>query len=111
MCCFYITARHSWSQQDDDDNRERWLSSSLFSFGVLADVQYADIPNRLNFTKTSMRYYRNSLKCVHDAALSWNNELHKPSFVVHLGDLIDGFNRKEGKANSYKCSQKCTSGI
>ncbi|XP_072029583.1 manganese-dependent ADP-ribose/CDP-alcohol diphosphatase-like [Amphiura filiformis] len=77
-------------------------SCPLFSFGVLADVQYADIPNRLNFAKTSMRYYRNSIKLVHQAALTWNQDSRKPSFAVHLGDLIDGFNNREGKANSEK---------
>ncbi len=75
-------------------------SNPVFSFGVLADVQYADIPNRLNFAKTRMRYYRNSVKLVHEAALTWNQESVTPSFVVHLGDLVDGFNNREGKANS-----------
>ena len=78
----------------------------LFSFGAISDVQYADIPNHLNYTKTCMRYYRDAAVKVQEAALTWNeDDTNKPSFTVHLGDLIDGFNSKEGKANSEKVLQ------
>uniref|UniRef100_A0A8C5WJV2 Manganese-dependent ADP-ribose/CDP-alcohol diphosphatase n=1 Tax=Leptobrachium leishanense TaxID=445787 RepID=A0A8C5WJV2_9ANUR len=63
-----------------------------FSFGIIADIQYADIDDGYNFLKTRMRYYRNSLSLVKDAVQEWNAESVKPKFVLQLGDIIDGFN-------------------
>ena len=63
--------------------------SPLFSFGVLADVQYADAP------PAGTRFYRNSLgkleRCVADL------NTRDLAFTIQLGDLIDkdfaGFDR------------------
>lgn len=73
-----------------------------FSFGVIADPQYAAAEDCLNFTQTRMRYYRNALQVTKAAVDAWN-ETHeqegprtfeyngKPvSFVMELGDAIDG---------------------
>jgi calcineurin-like phosphoesterase family protein len=53
----------------------------LFSFAVLADVQYADKD------RAGARDYRNSLAKLEESAGTINME--RPAFVVHLGDLID----------------------
>ncbi|KAL2077985.1 hypothetical protein ACEWY4_025670 [Coilia grayii] len=66
----------------------------LFAFGIIADVQYADIDDGLNFKQTRKRYYRNSLKLLQKAIDSWNVENVKPNFILQLGDIVDGFNKK-----------------
>jgi manganese-dependent ADP-ribose/CDP-alcohol diphosphatase len=61
----------------------------LFSFGVIADVQYADIPDGRSFLGVP-RYYRHSIQVLQRAVKSWNN--HKNvKFSINFGDIIDGF--------------------
>lgn len=57
----------------------------LFSFGILADCQYADIPDHVGGTLE--RYYRRSPARLAAAVEEFNR--HDLAFVVHLGDLID----------------------
>jgi len=52
-----------------------------FSFGVIADIQYADAE------KNGARDYRNSLKKLDKCIGEFNR--HNLSFVVNLGDMID----------------------
>lgn len=66
----------------------------LFSFGVIADVQYADIDDGHNFLRTRKRYYRTSVLLLRQALKSWAEAAVKPDFVLQLGDIIDGFNRR-----------------
>ena len=70
----------------------------LVSFGIIADVHYADIANGSNFAKTRMRYYRNSLSLLSDAIRHWNDR-SDVSFVLQLGDLIDGHNKRNGTSD------------
>lgn len=53
----------------------------LFSFGIVADAQYADK------APAGLRHYRASLKNLGAAANEFNSRDLK--FVVHLGDIID----------------------
>jgi hypothetical protein len=75
-------------------------TTALFAFGVVADVQYADLPDGSNFLGTVRRYYRHALDALALAVQSW---LHdgpggKPvAFVAQLGDLIDGKNADHGQ--------------
>ncbi|XP_018428921.1 PREDICTED: manganese-dependent ADP-ribose/CDP-alcohol diphosphatase [Nanorana parkeri] len=64
----------------------------LFTFGVIADIQYADKDDGYNYVKTRMRYYRSSLSLLQDAAQEWASETARPAFILQLGDIIDGFN-------------------
>jgi manganese-dependent ADP-ribose/CDP-alcohol diphosphatase len=54
---------------------------ALFTFGVIADVQYADQDN------AGTRHYRLSPKKFADAVDSFN--LHRVDFILSLGDYID----------------------
>lgn len=54
---------------------------ALFSFGVIADAQYADIPVH------GKRHYRSSLNNMEKAAVQLNT--YNLDFVVHLGDMIE----------------------
>jgi manganese-dependent ADP-ribose/CDP-alcohol diphosphatase len=60
----------------------------LFSFGLIADIQYCDCE------PAGTRYYRSSLSKLEEAVRSFRTE--NPAFVVNLGDMI------EKKIESYK---------
>lgn len=62
----------------------------IVSFGLIADIQYADNEDRYNYTKTYLRRYRNSLKLVNEACQYWLNGKLSISFILQLGDIIDG---------------------
>lgn len=68
----------------------------LFTYGVIADIQYADIDDGFNFTRTRKRYYRSSLQLLKNALKSWSESAVKPDFILQLGDVIDGFNKLRG---------------
>mgnify|MGYP001795645193 CR=1 FL=1 len=61
----------------------------LFSFGVISDVQYADIPDGRSFLGTP-RYYRHSIHVLQRAVQKWNN-LKNLNFTINFGDIVDGF--------------------
>lgn len=56
-------------------------SKKIFSFGLIADPQYADAETKGN------RYYRNSLLKLENCIRELNN--HNLSFTITFGDLID----------------------
>ena len=65
----------------------------IFRFGVIADIQYCDCDDASNFVGTEVRKYRGTLGQAKAAADYWNRlESPKTSFVLQLGDLIDGQN-------------------
>ncbi|KAF7661546.1 hypothetical protein LDENG_00259600 [Lucifuga dentata] len=68
----------------------------LFTFGVIADIQYADMDDGYNYSQTSRRYYRSSLRLLKNALESWSESAVRPSFILQLGDIIDGFNKGRG---------------
>ena len=58
-----------------------------FSFGIITDVQYADIPNGKSFHGVP-RYYRHSLDVLKRAVKDWSAK--DLQFAVQLGDIVDG---------------------
>ncbi|KAK6924771.1 Calcineurin-like phosphoesterase domain, ApaH type [Dillenia turbinata] len=65
----------------------------LFSFGVISDIQYADIPDGHSFLGVP-RYYRHSVLVLQRAVEKWNNQ-PKLDFLIHFGDIVDGFCPKD----------------
>ncbi|XP_057950663.1 manganese-dependent ADP-ribose/CDP-alcohol diphosphatase [Malania oleifera] len=61
----------------------------LFSFGVISDVQYADIPDGRSFLGVP-RHYRHSIRVLQRAVKKWNSH-QKLEFVINFGDIVDGF--------------------
>lgn len=53
----------------------------IFSFGVIADVQYAD------YAPAGTRYYRSSTEKLKEALKTFKDD--SVSFIINLGDLID----------------------
>ena len=72
--------------------------SPIVSFGLISDIQYANNDDRWNYTKTALRRYRNALKLVREACEHWSKQRHPISFILQLGDLIDGVSA-ENKAS------------
>ncbi|XP_069808554.1 manganese-dependent ADP-ribose/CDP-alcohol diphosphatase-like [Dendropsophus ebraccatus] len=64
-----------------------------FTFGVIADIQYAEKPDGPSAWNT-MRYYSQSCPHLKDAIKEWNAEDVTPKFVLQLGDIIDSFNKR-----------------
>ncbi|XP_061912471.1 manganese-dependent ADP-ribose/CDP-alcohol diphosphatase isoform X2 [Entelurus aequoreus] len=79
-----------------DDCCER---EPLFTFGVIADIQHADIDDAFNFTQTRRRFYRNSLRLLKEARETWCQLPARPNFILQLGDIIDGFNKRHGASS------------
>ncbi|THU55568.1 hypothetical protein C4D60_Mb11t07940 [Musa balbisiana] len=65
----------------------------LFSFGVISDVQYADIPDGHSFSGVP-RYYRHSMQVLQRAISNWNDH-KKLQFLMNFGDIVDGFCPKD----------------
>ena len=72
----------------------------LFSFGLISDVQYSDIPDGRSFLGVP-RYYRHSIDVLQRAVQNWNNH-QKHKFVINLGDIVDGFCPKDQSFNTVK---------
>ncbi|KAL8561216.1 hypothetical protein ACOMHN_024473 [Nucella lapillus] len=67
-------------------------------FGIIADVQYADVDDGSNFAQTRRRYYRAALESLQKTVSTWKSSHSNLAFVLQMGDLIDGVNiRKNGK--------------
>ncbi|KAL3618076.1 hypothetical protein CASFOL_038397 [Castilleja foliolosa] len=60
----------------------------LLSFGVISDVQYADIPDGRSFLGVP-RYYRHSHLVLQRATKKWKEK--KVNFAINFGDIVDGF--------------------
>ncbi|XP_044838985.1 manganese-dependent ADP-ribose/CDP-alcohol diphosphatase isoform X3 [Mauremys mutica] len=89
------------------DKTPTWRPGSLtgnselfFSFGVIADIQYADLEDGYNFWGSRRRYYRHSLNLLQSAIDEWNKEDSQLEFVLQLGDIIDGFNAQHKTSES-----------
>lgn len=63
----------------------------LFRFGLIADVQYANRDDALNFSGSRLRRYRNS-RSLWDRAVKWFCD-EKVDFIAQLGDFVDGCNQ------------------
>lgn len=89
----------SWAASITDSMSE-CDGAPLFSFGVIADIQYADLDDGSNFARTRKRYYRHSLQLLRQAREHWSESVVQPEFVLQLGDIIDGFNAPQGASQS-----------
>ena len=58
--------------------------------GVVADIQYADLPDGHNYNGKVKRMYRGSLEMLKRGAVPYWNQDGGVDLVVQLGDIIDG---------------------
>jgi hypothetical protein len=59
----------------------------IFRFGVIADIQYCDTEDAMNFQMTRLRRYRNSKEVFNRAVQTFNGNV---ACTVILGDIVDG---------------------
>ncbi|GLE00770.1 hypothetical protein PINS_up009558 [Pythium insidiosum] len=72
-------------------------SPPLLSFGLITDVQYADVEDGWNYSHTTQRFYRNAFVLMERAIDAWLSRSQPPlAFAVNLGDLIDGKSKRAG---------------
>ena len=68
------------------------LKYQMWKFGIIADIQYADIDDGESFMGVK-RYYRHALQAATLAVEEWEQQGDDVLFVAQLGDIIDGFNK------------------
>ena len=86
----------------------------MFMFGVIADAHYADVDDGWNHMRTRKRCYRRSLSLVKTAVSDWLSKPVGVSFVLQLGDLIDGKNavrHSSETAATVTCSELVRTGV
>lgn len=71
----------------------------LFSFGVITDIQYADIQDGKSFLGVP-RYYRHALECLQEAVDAWNMR-GGLAFAIHFGDIVDGLCPKDQSREAF----------
>lgn len=64
-------------------------------FGIISDIQYADIEPASNFGGSEHREYRGSAQAAHSALDDMFKCASQVSFIAQLGDLVDGQNAGE----------------
>ena len=69
-----------------------------FSFGVIADVQWADDEDGYNYDRSVVRRYRGAFRTLERAVEWWRSLPESPAFIAQLGDLLDGINVKLGQS-------------
>lgn len=74
-------------KQRREEEEEEACRPALFSVGMIADIQYAPVPDGASFTGTP-RFYRHALETAKVAAARFEEE--KVDLCVNLGDVIDG---------------------
>ena len=72
----------------------------LFTFGVIADVQWADSEDGFNYDRSVARRYRGAFRSLVRAVDWWRELPTPPSFIAQLGDIIDGINAKLGQSKT-----------
>ena len=79
----------SWAPQSSSMAQESSTESSVprFSVGLIADIQYAPIPDGHSYSGVP-RYYRHARKAARSAAAHFQSE--KLPMAVNLGDIVDG---------------------
>jgi manganese-dependent ADP-ribose/CDP-alcohol diphosphatase len=83
-----LTGKSTTVQEESVVNNDADTSNKpLLTFGVLADIQYAPIPDGFSYNGRP-RYYRHALQAAKHAAKHFEEE--QVDFVINLGDIIDG---------------------
>eukprot|EP00759_Apiculatamorpha_spiralis_P013828 PhF_6_TR20538/c0_g1_i3/m.29647/K01517/ADPRM; manganese-dependent ADP-ribose/CDP-alcohol diphosphatase len=74
---------------------KKTISQMIGRIGLIADIQYADVPNVTNFDGSKLRYYRNALSITQRAARYWTHmeDGVVPNLIIQAGDIIDARNK------------------
>ncbi|XP_014768233.1 manganese-dependent ADP-ribose/CDP-alcohol diphosphatase isoform X2 [Octopus bimaculoides] len=82
----------------------------LLSFGIITDIQYADREDGYDFFKINKRHFRASLEQTSKAINYWMQSANEVSFILQLGDLLDGYNKRNNQRDrALACMKKAFS--
>jgi manganese-dependent ADP-ribose/CDP-alcohol diphosphatase len=85
---------HHELNEEDEERLDSSVQLPKAAFGLITDIQYANVDDGTNYDKTKVRYYRNGLNLLKDAVQTWQKyerETHtRLKCILQLGDLIDG---------------------
>ena len=86
---FSINSNNQKANDNSDSSQQRLSvdTEPHFKIGVLADIQYAPIPDGYSFAGV-LRYYRHALDVAQHAAKHF--ETDGAEVVLNLGDIVDG---------------------
>lgn len=90
-----------YNQQTSNRYNQRLFSNYHASFGIIADIQYVNEDDSMNFQNTKLRRYRNSLEIFKEACSYWNKINVNITNTFVLGDMLDG------KCNITKTQYAC----
>ena len=101
-----------YDNNNKENENENENEESSFAFGVIADVQWADVDDGSNYSGTVKRCYRGAFDTLVRAVDWWqdynqhqqndnknNNINSRIRFIAQLGDLIDGLNAQSGQSD------------
>ena len=94
-----------FSTVNDNDSKTDKATTPIFSFGVIADIQYVDSEDAMNFQGSTMRRYRQSFNTFKEAISSWSALEQAPKCAIVLGDVLDG------KSATMKNQEKCITDV
>lgn len=78
-------------------------SQAQFEFGVIADIQTADINDGTSYDGKQHRHYRASFDALKAAVRLWNEWPTRISFIANLGDAIDEACARQEPRQSEQC--------
>lgn len=73
------------------------MAAPLFKFGLISDIQWADIPDGASFHGVP-RYYRDALASARRAVVAFTAA--RVHFALHLGDIVDFHNTRHGSSQA-----------
>lgn len=83
----------NFTESDDIEEKQDLSILPITIFGVLTDIQYANVDDGKSYDGKRVRYYRNSLNLVSEAVSNWKQIESKfkknIKFILQLGDLVD----------------------
>ena len=91
-----VGAMRHWHAQGITSCTPSSAEKPLFTLGLIADVQFADVEDGYNYARTVRRAFRGALVQL-GRAVSWWNALDIVA-VAQLGDLADGRNAALGQS-------------
>ncbi|RNA22070.1 manganese-dependent ADP-ribose CDP-alcohol diphosphatase [Brachionus plicatilis] len=93
-----------YTESEDSEEKQDLSILPIALFGIITDIQYANVDDGQSYDKKRVRYYRNSLNLVREAVNNWKEIEKKFSkdfkFVIQLGDLIDAKSLAINDSNS-----------
>lgn len=82
-----------FTESEDSEEKQDLSILPITIFGIITDIQYADVDNGISYDGKRVRYYRNSLNLVREAVDNWKKteSIFKKNlkFIIQLGDMID----------------------